>query len=830
MATVWAFAAQYAIAFGIRRLQSTGVITLPIVLMWLVNTHLLYVNYAAMKYMCQTPAAATLGRFLRKCISTVLFIVVMIIGVFWQSMITLPTTIQRVKNSRKFIFSLQGSNAGRAAPQTIPASLPPPRNNEATSLPTSTYQYQTLEAIDEIRLLELMPSDEGHGGDQVLCGRIIHARLRDAPEYVALSYCWNDVTYADASKGQIEPMLSMDCLGQFLLTRNLFAALQSARPKQSSDCKLYWIDQICINQQDFVEKSAQVALMKDTYRQASSVLVWLGEDTPQGDGRTALQFADHISKCIVEKSLLSPEFDFFPFVWTSNELGLPPLHTEVSSYIALMMLLNRPWFARSWIVQEVSLNPQVEVMCGPTKISFEALSTSLLFCSKGLEFLLSAVVLPEVSTAFHAMIQSSLFPRRNYAPPSQALLDVLVRHRGCRATLARDKIFAFLNISQDSEMLGIRADYRGCTRRIFINTAVAMIRHYGNLDILSTANIWSDDETNGQAPVIGASEITGTICDCADTAGLCPEQDHGQSLPSWVPDWAVPTSAPSFQSKGEYGEYFSTFQATGISRKTAQFRNADTQLGLDGHVLDRIVEVGPIFYTHVDLDIGKHYRILKAWENMCGASGLGKYSFTGEDMMTAFCSTITCGGEAMAAESSKPTSPPRTALSNETGTNEWLGGQDPFSLQYRRLMLALRGNWIVGGIWPGINQSQVIFNVLLTIVAILLSMCEYTIVFLGFTKESRSVSAGFRYRIFEAANHRRFVRTETGFIGLAAPTARPGDCVTLFAGGAVPILLRDVDGASGNGKLWEIVGDAYIHGAMFGEAFREDKCKTIWIH
>lgn len=39
-----------------------------------------------------------------------------------------------------------------------------------------------------------------------------------------------------------------------------------------------WIDAICINQADPVEKSEQVWQMQEVYRRTSRVIVWLGYD------------------------------------------------------------------------------------------------------------------------------------------------------------------------------------------------------------------------------------------------------------------------------------------------------------------------------------------------------------------------------------------------------------------------------------------------------------------------------------------------------------------------------------------------------------------------
>lgn len=47
--------------------------------------------------------------------------------------------------------------------------------------------------------------------------------------------------------------------------------------------KVYWIDAICINQQDDAEKSTQVQAMRDVYDQAKLVIAWLGPSEEYGE-------------------------------------------------------------------------------------------------------------------------------------------------------------------------------------------------------------------------------------------------------------------------------------------------------------------------------------------------------------------------------------------------------------------------------------------------------------------------------------------------------------------------------------------------------------------
>jgi hypothetical protein len=622
----------------------------------------------------------------------------------------------------------------------------------------------------------------------------------------------------------IDPVIDLGSEGTLAVTRNLFDGLHSALGKGHCETNMLWVDQICINQDDVVEKSSQVTLMKDIYKQAHLVLVWLGNDAPTSEGDRALRFADHIASRIEEKRLLSPDFDFLPIVTSSVDIGIPSLHDATADYISLIALLTRPWFGRSWIVQEISLNANRRVLCGSTEVSFDSLTTALIYCTRSLQFLTHWIP-RETREAFSAMRQSARFTTRSTLAPSFNLLDVLVRHRGCKATLGVDKVFAFLNISDDHKALRIEADYTMSKRSVFIQTAVALIEHHEHLDLLGSVNAWPRTKNDG----LIASELLVLPLSYLDENGL-NDDSHADDLPSWVPDWSVPTFAPSFQHRGEFGQYFSDYQASGNSTKSVRFRMDSTQLGLNGHLFDVIIGVGPKF---VD-DLKYHYSVLECWGDMCGAWTKGKrYTPTGEDMLTAFVNTLTCGGKDVLRKSSKPDIPFSVdpyAQAESSENKDVLGGNATFPDQYRTLMRVLRFIWGMQTMLPRLYQNPFSFNIVLAFQQLVLNIFMKLYRLLGIHFNDASVSSGFRLRLFAAADQRRFVYTQKGFIGLASPQTKPGDCIALFAGGHVPIVIRDVDGLEGKKVLWRVVGDAYVHGIMFGEGFSpEDQRHTIWI-
>jgi hypothetical protein len=138
-----------------------------------------------------------------------------------------------------------------------------------TSLvPHSTYQYSNLNAPDDtIRLLSLQPCDPSQPTQRLEC-KLEDVLLSDNPSFEALSYTWGDPN----------PTKTLACgNGELGITNNLHDAL--VRFRLPNCARKLWVDAVCINQSDNQEKSLQVPLMAKIYGQATSVLIWLGEET-----------------------------------------------------------------------------------------------------------------------------------------------------------------------------------------------------------------------------------------------------------------------------------------------------------------------------------------------------------------------------------------------------------------------------------------------------------------------------------------------------------------------------------------------------------------------
>jgi hypothetical protein len=155
-----------------------------------------------------------------------------------------------------------------------------------------TYQYEPLRSTEYFRIINLLPSDK--------CESAINLRLSEVKfagnqDYEALSYTW----------GSTEDPKSIECdAGTLKITRNCETALRHLRYPKTS--RMLWIDAICINQVDIPERNQQVARMREIYKNATQVLIWLGDGHPNAD--LAIQFLSSFEPILDKRGTERGEF------------------------------------------------------------------------------------------------------------------------------------------------------------------------------------------------------------------------------------------------------------------------------------------------------------------------------------------------------------------------------------------------------------------------------------------------------------------------------------------------------------------------------------------
>ena len=198
-------------------------------------------------------------------------------------------------------------------------------------------------------------------------------RLKRKPVYHALSYVWGDETVR-------KPILLNG--STFDVTINLESALLRLRGSKVFVSKV-WIDAICINQSDREERGHQVQLMKTIYQQALSVLVWLGRDHEPEDERlwfrseiwgfNKLEKGTRLSTSLAFGLLAV--FEPYLIFFKSED------RKDKRSWASLARLLNRSYWDRLWIIQEIQVASAAFILCGEGTVtwnSFQEVMTAIL--------------------------------------------------------------------------------------------------------------------------------------------------------------------------------------------------------------------------------------------------------------------------------------------------------------------------------------------------------------------------------------------------------------------------------------------------------------------
>jgi hypothetical protein len=182
-------------------------------------------------------------------------------------------------------------------------------------------------------------------------------------EYEALSWCWGqNISHFGISITKGNENFKMK------VRRDLALALNYLRYQEKP--RILWIDAICIDQENSVERNQQVQMMSRIYTRAENVCIWLGEQ----DDKSEIAF-----KFIKEEITHLKDFD-----------SISSDKDYSNKWQALMALMQREWFSRRWVVQELSLANKADIWCGPQNMPWK-------------EFAVAVELFVEVESATHRL-------------------------------------------------------------------------------------------------------------------------------------------------------------------------------------------------------------------------------------------------------------------------------------------------------------------------------------------------------------------------------------------------------------------------------------------
>jgi len=142
--------------------------------------------------------------------------------------------------------------------------------------PSYTHNYTPLNReSSEIRLFSFQ-----QGIDGKIAGQHHIFPISRCPGFIALSYTWGTpgsetIISLDGNDISIHQNLN-EALISIIRSRARPSPLQDLLYNKAAYCQYFWIDSICIDRQDLLERNHQVGLMKSIYSNADFVITWLG--------------------------------------------------------------------------------------------------------------------------------------------------------------------------------------------------------------------------------------------------------------------------------------------------------------------------------------------------------------------------------------------------------------------------------------------------------------------------------------------------------------------------------------------------------------------------
>lgn len=309
----------------------------------------------------------------------------------------------------------------------------------ATHINDVNLVHHKLNSAFMTRLLVIEPAAELHA--PIKC-TLTPVCLAGKPEYEALSYVWGD--------GTNEAAIEVNGCRWFV-RQSLRAALRGLRFRELS--RVLWIDALCINQHDIDERNQQVRIMSSIYRSAKQVLIWIGES----DDKIQLAF-DYLDS-IRTKSEEDDNCDE-PNDGGNEHVACKPRGTRWQPRVmgellqSFQELCARPWFSRTWTIQEFALAKEAVLVCGKDEQTWDLAREQ--YPNSPLEKLSKLRTSPSVESVLEHSIK-------------------------CAVTDPRDKVYALLGFL---DYPSVKVDYRLTVEEVYASFSGAVFEQDRSIMLL----------------------------------------------------------------------------------------------------------------------------------------------------------------------------------------------------------------------------------------------------------------------------------------------------------------------------------------------------------
>ena len=548
---------------------------------------------------------------------------------------------------------------------------------------------------------------------------------------------------------------SITCNGLALEVRQSVITLLKTCLQRDHPDRPIWIDAICLNQKNSDEKAIHVPLMGEIYRLSTRTIVWLGE--PDDTTEDTIDFIKTMIKFLTRKDVVKVLNN--PNIDEDlNKFGSECFGEEIWSmkWLRVRKYLGRPWFRRLWTVQEVLLPWNVQIMCGTTRFN--------MIPWKDLVTLFDVV-----SKVGEGVI---LYPEGGEGSHGSGLSQMVNVIEGIRALLRRKypSMYVLKEFCQD----------RACQEPVdrlwgllglMPPELVARIKDAKIIDYTESGKRQYWKSYLAFMKILYAHDREDFIYTLFADIG----RGKTSPLPSWCLDFNAPRTYSSFESHRSFRAGFVGPQdRTTIQSQFSLNESADT-LSINALMMECVSQISTEYPSHwktgdeddvqrfvkeISLFLRQCFRLLDSTEYEKGSIEVSK----------ALCSTL------FAVDRPGDTEYISTLLDVPDKLDQLSQVFEMENSQLEAIPEAEKEDWL-----SVLEHESVLFN----------AACE---------------------------NRRVFV-TEQGRIGLGPQSLQAGDLICAFPGAGPLFALRPVEeGASGR-ICFKLIGDTYVYGMMFGEAF-----------
>lgn len=621
--------------------------------------------------------------------------------------------------------------------------------------------YEPLQP-DQVRLLRLNPDMEDPE-----TGTLLVVDLNQAPPYYALSHSWEvesesvmiqlngrhvDVGAKLAAGIQRFRELSRDSSDLDVEVSRLSANESKLSPPVSH----VWIDNLCIDQEDILERSSQVAMTGEIYKRSTRTLIWIEPDSQSH--ATVWQLFDRIYDVLrAENPGVEDPSDISPAAYSETfhaSSGLPAWDDDQWEH--LRRLMEIPWFSRIWAIQDVVLSRQDPIIVDEERCYLWSRLAWAVDWLQRRHYL----SLPQMPTQLTNVASIANFQRKQLKVSLDALLHVT--QVKFTASDQRDKVYGLLSVvvecQEASKIPGVLVpNYSLDMATLYQRVTRFLLGQRGSLAVLSRAH-----------------GIRGSV--------TMKQRQYDLGLPSWVTDWSdlkvnndgIPTSLCAVSDSDDSNlpqlDFPEFYDAAIKFNSQRRFNHDSPVLELDAIMAKKVDQVVPFNTPQLREDDD---------ENRLAA-----------DMSRAFTAALTNlarPGNIFRCISRfiKVTTVERYRDQGEAWTEHY---KDGLAYLYN---LILADEALMSLCISKSGQAD--------IVSTLQPLCHS-----GIAEDYARVVRHYCYG-------RVFMITSRGDMGIGPSNTRKGDTVAILSGGGVPYCVRE------EGDHWLFVGEAFVYGLMNGE-------------